>query len=369
MTVVILGAFLTLAALLSNCANSPSVMEMKSNDVGVAILKISASSNSPFARIAKTAVLTISGADMSKMTRSLSVTDSSAEGFIQGIPAGKSRLFSVTVYDSLEHAQYSGSACADILADSTVLVLLSLYRVNGSAVINGKIIDTLSAPVSDTGLVAYWSFDSSSNGTYFDMTGHGYNASSSGLSLTTGIQGKALSCPGSGFELIVNNSKDHFDFPQLTVETWFYSNFDFSTDKNIFMKIFDYQNISTGVYNGYGIHITAEGQVAIGFASSYNTWISPVISNTVILSKRWYHIAFTYNGSYVKLYINGKLDNSTQYSGPLYGPPHANARIGCQTLSGEAARWQVNGKLDEMKLYNYALSAETIKAQYDALGQ
>jgi hypothetical protein len=363
---IVLGSGLVLASLLSNCTNSQTVMEPQTKSQGVALLKISVLPNSPFTRIAKTAVLTISAADMLKMTRSLSLTDSSVEGFIKGIPAGKNRVFNVSVYDSLEQLQYSGSASADVKGDSTVLVLLSLYRVNGNAIINGKVIDTGDVSVSDSGLVAYWSFDSSYNGTYLDATGHGYNASSSGLSLAPGIKDSALNCLGTAYELIVNNSKDHFDFPRFTIETWFYSNIDFTTEKNIFMKIFDYQKINSGIYNGYGIHITAEGQIAFGFGSSDIGWVT-VLSNTVILSKRWYHIVCTYDGNYLKEYVNGKLDNSTHYSGAMYALPHASARIGCQTLSDGTVRYPINGMLDEMKLYNFALSAETIMAHFTAL--
>ena len=214
-------------------------------------------------------------------------------------------------------------------------------------------------------LIAHWSFDDSSGNTYYDVTGNGYDATSSGLSLAPGVKGMALNCPGGGYELIVKNSKESFNFVHFTIETWFYSNIDIDLE-NTFAKLFDYQHINSGIQNGYSIHIDAEGKVVFSFGNSEVGWITAV-SNTTIKPKRWYHIVCLYDGTYLKEYIDGVLDNKTQYSGSMYAPPHADARIGCQTLTDGTVRYPIDGKLDEMKLYDYALSADTIQFHYNSL--
>jgi hypothetical protein len=358
------GAGFILASLLSGCVFSPGATATQAQYEGVALLKISFVANSPFSKIAESAVLTVSAPDMLKITQSLSITDSSVEGFVKGIPAGKHRLFEVSVFDSLEKIQYTGSAYADVFGDSTVLVSISLTRVNGNAIINGKVIESGPVTVSDSGLVAFWPFETSVDNTYIDATGHGYDAYSPGLTVSPGIVGNALDCPGGNFELIVKNSKDQFDFNQFTIETWLYTNVDCdSADR--FMKVFDYQNVASGVYNSYSTHIDAEGKFIFGFDASGSSWVT-VTSNTTIRAKRWYHIACVYDGAYLKIYINGVLDRETAYSGSKYTPAHTNARIGCQTLSGGTVRYQFYGKLDEMKLYGRALPAQTIAAHYNA---
>jgi hypothetical protein len=350
--------------ILFQCTNSQWVTDSKTKAEGIAILKIGVIANSPFTRIAKTAVLTISASDMLTMTMPLFITDSSVEGFVKGIPAGKNRLFEVFIYDSLEKLQYKGSATANIAADSTVPVSIAIYRTNGSAIINGTIIEGGTVSDPDSNVLAYWSFDSSSSNTYFDVTGHGFDATSLGLSLVPGIKGKALNCPGGGYELIVKNSKERFNAPKFTIETWFYSNVDIDAN-DMLCKLFDFQCINSGIYNGYAIHIDAEGKVVFAFADRNVDWVT-AISKTTILPKAWYHIVCTYDGMALKEYINGKLDATTNFCG-TYSPPGANARIGCQTLTDGTVRYPINGKLDEMKLYNISLTADVVKAHYDAL--
>jgi hypothetical protein len=356
------GLVVFLTALLSNCSNAQMVTESKSKGEGIALLKISIKTGSPFSKIAKTAVLTVSAPDMLTMTKPLSITDTSVEGLVKGIPAGKNRLFEVSVFDSLEVLQYKGSATATVVADTTVSVFISVYRINGNALINGTIIDEGPAPDLDPNLVAYWSFDASSGNTYFDVTGHGFDATSAGLSLAAGIKGMALNCPGSGYELIAKNSKESFILPRFTIETWFYSNVDINLN-DMFCKLFDFQCITSGLYNGYGIHIDAEGKVVFGLSNSTVSWVA-VVSKTAILPKTWYHIVCTFDGTTLTEYINGAVDGATSFSG-MYAAPGVNARIACQTLTDGTVRYPINGKLDELKLYKIALTADVVKAKYE----
>jgi hypothetical protein len=104
-----------------------------------------------------------------------------------GISVGTNRLFDIFVYDSLEKLQYRGSALSDVVADNTVHVFITVIRVTGNAVINGAIQESGSTNL-ETGLVAYWSFDSFSGNTYYDVSGHGHDAASAGLGLAQGVK-------------------------------------------------------------------------------------------------------------------------------------------------------------------------------------
>jgi hypothetical protein len=137
-------------AILAGCGNLTQVSEPVNNGQGIALLKIAATAGGPFQMLAKTATLTISASDMLTMTKSLTITDSSVEGTITGIPAGKNRLFSVSVFDSLDTLQYQGSATANVIADSTVKVSINVDRVTGNAIVNGNIIEGDSTPMSIT---------------------------------------------------------------------------------------------------------------------------------------------------------------------------------------------------------------------------
>lgn len=57
-------------------------------------------------------------------------------------------------------------------------------------------------------VVAYWPFDTLFSGdTFKDYSGNGYNAvvAGSGVGVTTGISGNAVSCTGTAFNITVAN--------------------------------------------------------------------------------------------------------------------------------------------------------------------
>jgi hypothetical protein len=128
---------------LMGCSNPDKIVSTIPQGTGMAKLMITAATNSPFQKLAKKATIAISASDMLAMTKSLTITDSSVEGTITGIPAGKNRFFVVAVYDSLDTLQYRGSSTANVIADSTVLISINVIRVAGNAIISGNIIDSV----------------------------------------------------------------------------------------------------------------------------------------------------------------------------------------------------------------------------------
>ena len=76
----------------------------------------------------------------------------------------------------------------------------------------------------------------------------------------------------------------------------------------------------------------------------------------------WYHVAMTFDGSNLRGYVNGELDGTFPMSGTVRATDYA-LRIGAYApVSGSTANHAFfPGKIDELSLYNRALSAEEIK--------
>jgi hypothetical protein len=210
------------------------------------------------------------------------------------------------------------------------------------------------------GVVAHWSFDSSSGNIYYDVTGHGYDAiaAGTGLGLASGVAGQALSCPGSGYEIYAANSRNDFYLPRYSIECCFYSNGAITANT----KILAFHYVQSGVRNGFGLTVNSTGNVVLNMSnSSGSAWVSASSSST-ISPGRWYHLACTYDSADLRVYINGVLSGSLAYQGTFVKPPN-DARIACMRRADSANPVEfVNGRIDELQLYNYALSADTIAA-------
>ena len=91
------------------------------------------------------------------------------------------------------------------------------------------------------------------------------------------------------------------------------------------------------------------------------------LSVSNIVSSVYYYIVGTYNGSFIRLYINGVLDNQTSFSGNFKNP-----------ISGTSAKWIIGrgevpnndrllkGNIAQVSVYNRALSASEILQNYNA---
>jgi hypothetical protein len=83
--------------------------------------------------------------------------------------------------------------------------------------------------------------------------------------------------------------------------------------------------------------------------------------STTVQTQTWYHVAMTYDGSYLKLYVNGSLDGSAGVSGQIAGGDESLLIGG--SVPGP---WDLNGLVDELTLYSRALSQTEIQSIYNA---
>lgn len=82
---------------------------------------------------------------------------------------------------------------------------------------------------------------------------------------------------------------------------------------------------------------------------------------TRIVTGRWYHVAGTYDGEAMRLYVNGQLDaESRTQSGDILYDDSAPYTIGCYLDRDE--KHPLDGALHRVKVYNRALAPEQIAA-------
>ena len=81
-----------------------------------------------------------------------------------------------------------------------------------------------------------------------------------------------------------------------------------------------------------------------------------VFSTAVLAVNTWTHLALTFDGSTLRLYVNGVLNNSKAVTGTL--PTSSNPlQIGGNAIYGD----HFAGKIDEIRVYNTALTQAQIQ--------
>jgi len=80
----------------------------------------------------------------------------------------------------------------------------------------------------------------------------------------------------------------------------------------------------------------------------------------------WYHVALVYDGASLKGYVNGALDGTQPVSGALQATDNS-LKIGSYApVNGTMSKCFFAGEIDEVALFNRALSAAEIKTIYKA---
>lgn len=123
---------------------------------------------------------------------------------------------------------------------------------------------------------------------------------------------------------------------------------------NAWQRVFDFGNDSTQ----YLFLTPSSGSGTLRFAVSTNSYFSEQILETSPPPVgQWEHVAVTLNGTVARLYTNGVLATSGAVNLP---PAIFNPALNYLGHSQYEADPSLNGRLDELYIYNYALSSTEI---------
>ncbi|MBT4114532.1 hypothetical protein HOE41_02825, partial [Candidatus Woesearchaeota archaeon] len=208
-------------------------------------------------------------------------------------------------------------------------------------------------------LVGYWSMDAVSGSTVLDNSTWQNNGTlEGGATPTQGKFGKGMKFNGddevirmgeitSGHPLMLANSN-------ITISAWFKQ---YSGDT--YQRIVDKSTAGNSA-NGYGlaahtnrdIYLLVDGSYYRTDTSAYNFG-------------EWTHVVGVVTEDTFEIYIDGVNQTGGSWSGSAKLPPDATANLSIGSWNHADAR-EVNGSIDEVQIYSRALSANEIRALYDA---
>jgi len=215
----------------------------------------------------------------------------------------------------------------------------------GNLATSAPVAVTVANPLPD--LVAAYGFDEGAGTTAADASGYGNDGAVFGASWTaSGRFGGALSFNGTDSRVTVADADSLDLLDAMTLEAWVNPTA-VSGWRTILMKELD------AIYYLYGSGGTA-GHPGVGVnIGGYREIFGP----SALPLNAWSHVAGTYDGSALRLYVNGVQVASASRTGTLQSTTNP-LRIGGNAQWGE----YFAGRIDEVRVYRRALSAAEIQA-------
>ncbi|MDP3015411.1 MAG: LamG domain-containing protein, partial [bacterium] len=210
-------------------------------------------------------------------------------------------------------------------------------------------------PVSrNPSLVGYWKFNETSGTNAYDASGRGNNGTlTNGPTWTTGKVGGALSFDGVDDYVDAGNAASLNITGEITLEAWIYTTtYAYPTNEGMIVN----------KENSYEFAIQKTTGALIAAIKDSNPWAWR--GSIVVPLNQWKHLTITYAANVEKHYIDSILVESFALSGGLQGSAQG-LRISARGAPGTPTSF-FNGIIDEVRIYNRALSAAEISAIYNA---
>ena len=224
----------------------------------------------------------------------------------------------------------------------------------------------------DQGLVGGWGFDGGTSGSISDNqtiglkdssgnnnNGTASNANGTGMAWVPGKVGLgAVSFDGVDDRVLVSDANSLDAGGAFTVSVWVKWN-SFDSSRMIIEKGDGSGNPQPCNYGLWGQNTRFEGYIGKN-GVDYNEIDSPSYVSMGMQTGQWYHIAFTADGSNLKLYMNGSLVKSASETFAPVGNTYP-----LRIAEGSYSNYPFNGLIDDVRIYNRALSATEIQAIYN----
>jgi hypothetical protein len=197
------------------------------------------------------------------------------------------------------------------------------------------------------GLVGWWKFDEAGGTVAADSSGNGHNGSLQGNPVWRpqgGRLGGAIEFGGHGDYVKIDNESAFDITGQITISAWV----------NITSVPQEWTGIVTKGDSAWRMS-TESAQNAFHFGVAREDYLN---GRTNVSPGQWHHVVCTYDGQKMSTYVDGRLDVSRPRNGPI-GTNDFPVCIG-ENIELTGHCW--HGLIDDVRIYNYALSESQIKA-------
>lgn len=217
------------------------------------------------------------------------------------------------------------------------------------------------------GLAAWWPLNSTN---IVDYSGNGAPASDQGCAAFPGVIGGGLAFTNgasnnSGLSNYVHIAGSPALKPAaLTVCAWVNINH-FVQSQKVVCCPYRTNNLWSAPYVAYCLNTDEQGDRHPSFAAAIAGNLCELTTGATLTTNTWYHLAGTYNGTNMVTYVNGVINATTNLSGAIDYSQSGDLVFGCDSPYESGETEGFSGVLDDVRIYNRALTAQEIGRLYD----
>jgi Concanavalin A-like lectin/glucanases superfamily len=245
----------------------------------------------------------------------------------------------------------------------TVSSVAAVLVATGLVVIGPGLAGPASAAPTTQGLVLYYGFNGDTGTTAKDSSANQINGTyvntTASAARSSGPPGKSFAAQfvGTSQQYVAVPERNAIDVDRFTLAAYVNYTGVQNPQTNDRWEVFEKAN-------AYWINIRTDGHVRVGgfFGGCVNRNWQYFDSTTTVPINTWTHVAATYNGSTLTVWINGKRAGSRSITGAHTCNNNSPLAIGAKNAPDKGLLEAFyDGRLDEVRIYNRALSATQIQ--------
>lgn len=208
------------------------------------------------------------------------------------------------------------------------------------------------------GMSGWWPGDQNAQ----DIIGNNSGTFNAGTFVSPAKVGSAFTFSGTGNDYVIVPQNSSLEPKFVTVDAWVRANGTPGQFKYIVAK--GGNNCDGG--SSYALYTGNSGGLAF-YIYDGSTFVLSPDAGASIWNNAWHHVAGSYDGANVKLYVDGGLIGATPTSLTINYALHDNQLIfGNYTDCNSGQNFAFKGDVDEIEIFNRALTASEVNAIYAA---